>query len=417
MAPDGVLAVKDSRLGWLVYAVGLLALGGLALALGTTYAAPTVVHTPVRPDGVWKTVLVASVTGCFVAFVAGLWLLKRTTVRLAPVLAIAFAVQLTPLCAPLLMSTDVYGYWEYGWIGGVADANPYEHLPREYLNNPAHELRGDAWTDWPLYYGPLFVAASEAIALVADERLEVVWTYKTLAALAMLAVVALTATLARRKSYAAAFVGWNPLLALHFAGGGHNDAWMMALFLGALVLWRRGAHDGAAALWLFAVAIKWVPLMWLPLDAAANRRRLPRVPLLGLLAGLAVVGAIATWRFGLSWLDSFVPIRQQVDLVSSTSVPFLAAEVTDTPQVWVRRGFFALFVVAYGWLLVQAWRGRSRRGLAAALLLLSVAWLGPWYVLWCIPLAVIEEDGFAESLALLLTAFLLRDALPIPYVV
>jgi hypothetical protein len=403
-----------SRLAYVAGAVVLLALG---VALAATYAAPTVEHTPIRPGGLWKPVFIAAVVVCFAAFLAGLLLLRRRASRLAPVLAIAFAIQLAPLATPLLMSTDVYGYWEYGWIGGVADANPYEHLPREYLGNPAHELRGDAWTDWPLYYGPLFVAASEGIARVADERWEVVWTYKSLAAVAMLAVVALTAVIARRKVYATAFVGWNPLLALHFAGGGHNDAWMMALFLGALALWRRGARDGAAALWLFSVAIKWVPLMWVPLDAAANRRRLPRIPVLGLLAGLAVLGAIATWRFGLSWLDAFVPIRQQVDLLSSTSVPFFAAELTETPQVWVRRGFFGLFVLAYAWLLLQAWRGRSRRGLAAALLLVSVAWLGPWYVVWCVPLAVIEEDGLAESLALALSAFVLRDALPIPYVV
>ena len=109
------------------------------------------------------------------------------------------------------------------------------------------------------------------------------------------------------------------------------------------------------------------------------------MPLLGLTVGFACLGAIATWRFGFSWVDSFVPIRQQVDLLSSTSVPFFTAELTETPQVWVRRGFFGLFVLAYAWLLLQAWRGRSRRGLAAAPLLVSVAWLGPWYVLCACP--------------------------------
>jgi hypothetical protein len=401
----------------LPYLGGTVVLAALALALVAVDSAPTLEHTPIRPEGRWEAVFIAAVVISFAAFVGGLLLLRRRPTRLAPVLVLAFAIQLTPVAAPLLMSTDVYGYWEYGWIGGVADANPYEHLPREYLDNPAHELRGDAWTDWPLYYGPLFVAASEGIAQIADERSEVIWAYKTLAALAMLAVVALTALIVRRKSYAAAFVGWNPLLALHFAGGGHNDAWMMALFLGALALWRCGQRDGAAVLWLFSIAIKWVPLMWLPLDAAANRRRRPQLPFLGLAVGFGLVGAIATWRFGFSWLDSFVPIRQQVDLLSSTSLPFFTAELTETPQVWVRRGFFGLFVVAYAWLLLQAWRGRLRRGLAAALLLVSVAWLGPWYVLWCVPLAVIEEDGVAETLAVALSAFVLRDALPVPYVV
>jgi hypothetical protein len=84
--------------------------------------------------------------------------------------------------------------------------------------------------------------------------------------------------------------------------------------------------------------------------------------------------------------------------------------------LWVGRGFLVLFIGCYCALLVQAWRGRSRRALATALLLCSVAWLGPWYILWCVPLAVIEEDDAAEALSLGLTAFLLRDVLPVPWI-
>ena len=44
------------------------------------------------------------------------------------------------------------------------------------------------------------------------------------------------ARLARRRAFAIALVGWNPLLAVHLAGGGHNDAWVGALILAALAL-------------------------------------------------------------------------------------------------------------------------------------------------------------------------------------
>ena len=40
----------------------------------------------------------------------------------------------------------------------------------------------------------------------------------------------------RCPAFAVAFVGWNPLLAIDFAGGGHNDVWMMVLVLGAPAL-------------------------------------------------------------------------------------------------------------------------------------------------------------------------------------
>ena len=78
---------------------------------------------------------------------------------------------------------------------------------------------------------------SELVALVSgSSAAAAAWIFKTVAALAVLACVLLAARLARERPYAAALVGWNPLFAIHFAGGGHNDALMAALVLGALAL-------------------------------------------------------------------------------------------------------------------------------------------------------------------------------------
>ena len=66
------------------------------------------------------------------------------------------------------------------------------------------------------------------------------WTYKALAAAAMLAAALLAARLSRRPALALVLVGWNPAMALDFAGGGHNDAWMAALVVAALALARVG---------------------------------------------------------------------------------------------------------------------------------------------------------------------------------
>lgn len=398
------------------YGSGIVALAGLCVALAATFAAPTVVHSPIRPEGNWRWVFVAAVALSFAAFLAGLWALRARETRLGPVLALAAAIQLAPLATPLLLSTDVYGYWESGWIAAVADVSPYDHPPAEFKENPANRHRGAAWDDYPTWYGPLFIAATELQAVLVDWRAGVVRLYKLIAAFAMLGVVALTAVCARRRAYAAAFVGWNPLLALHFAGGGHNDIWMILLFLGALALWRRGRRDAAAVLWVAAIAIKWVPAMWVPLDGLANRTRRPPLPWVGLALGGALVAGLATWRFGTSWLGSFLPIQDQLGLISSTSIPFHIGTLLDVPAVWVGRGLFLVFVAAYALLLIAAWRGRSRRALSTALLLLAVTWLGPWYVIWCVPLAAIEEDGPAEALSLGLSAFLLRDALPIPWI-
>ena len=123
----------------------------LCCALGSTYAADEVVHSPIRPEGVWRWVLVGSITGAFLLFLLGLWLVRRRGAPLAAVVAIAAAIQLAPLAVPLLLSTDVYGYWESGWIAAVADKSPYDHPPGEFLENPANAHRGAAWNDYPTW--------------------------------------------------------------------------------------------------------------------------------------------------------------------------------------------------------------------------------------------------------------------------
>jgi hypothetical protein len=75
--------------------------------------------------------------------------------------------------------------------------------------------------------------------------------------------------------------------------------------------------------------------------------------------------------------------------------------------------FVGLFAIAYLWLLREAWRGRARLALTAGLLLVCTSWLVPWYAVWAVPLAAIEEDRTARLLALALSAYLLRDAVPI----
>ena len=76
--------------------------------------------------------------------------------------------------------------------------------------------------------------------------------------------------------------------------------------------------------------------------------------------------------------------------------------------------FAILFAIAFGWLVWTAWRkGRARLALSAGLLLVASPWLVPWYAVWPVSLAAIEEDWVAKALALALSAYLLRDAVPL----
>jgi hypothetical protein len=45
--------------------------------------------------------------------------------------------------------------------------------------------------------------------------------------------------------------------------------------------------------------------------------------------------------------------------------------------------------------------------------LLATPYLAPWYLIWMVPLAAAEDDRAAQALALLLTAYLLRQTVPV----
>jgi hypothetical protein len=126
-----------------------------------------------------------------------------------------------------------------------------------------------------------------------------------------------------------------------------------------------------------------------------------------------VIVAIATWRYGLAWLGAAGPLASNLAedrawyaipvRISHLGIPEAAAAVI----------FAAAFAAAYVWLLREAWYGRARLALTAGLLLVATSWLVPWYAVWAVPLAAVEEDRLARVLALAMSAYLLRDAVPL----
>jgi glycosyl transferase family 87 len=327
--------------------------------------------------------------------------------------ATAAAIQLAPLFGPVLLSTDVYTYWDYGRIASVHGGNPYEDKPSEYPDDPAYARMGADWRETTSVYGPGFTLASEGHAAAVGENVRAAGgVYKALAATAMIALVLLAARLGARPAFAAAFVGWNPLLALHFAGGGHNDAWMMVFVLAAMALAASGRRQLAGAAWVAAIAVKWVALVFLPLRALEARATGRPVRHLGFVATAVVLAAIATWRYGFEWLGAFGPVADNLRDQARYSIPHRLSGlgISEDAAALLLLGLFAL---AYLWLLRQAWRGRARLGLAAGLLLVAAPWLVPWYAVWAVPLAAVEEDGAARWLALGLSAYLLRDIVPL----
>lgn len=414
-APRFVSARFPRVLGVPVWAPAALCLVLVGVAVAAAYPA----GSPLVPDhgggdALWSWLYLGAAAAAFAAYLAGLALVDRArSSRLGLVLTLAVAIQALPLAAPVLLSTDLYTYWDYGRLSAVHGANPYSDTPSAFPADPAYERMGARWRDTTTVYGPGFTLASEGHAAVAgDSPVAAAWLYKVAGALAMLALVLLAARLGSRPALAAAFVGWNPLLALHFAGGGHNDALMMAFVLGALALAASGRRQLAGAAWACSIAVKWVPLVFLPLRVLEARAAGRRVGHLGFAAAAGVVGAFAFWRYGAAWLGAFGPLADNLRDQARYSAPNRLAQLGLAENAAAAL-LLVLFALAYLWLLREAWRGRARLGLTAALLLLTTTWLVPWYAVWAVPLAAVEDDRAARWLALGLSAYLLRDAVPL----
>ena len=360
-------------------------------------------------DG-WTLVFLAGLAGAFVTYLVALRLLSGSRIRLAAVLAVAAAIQLLPLGAPLLLSTDAWTYWEYGAIANDG-GNPYRETPAEHPANPAYEHAGADWRDTTSVYGPAFSLFSQVVAhTVGSSEAGAAWIFKVIAALSMLALTALAARLATERPFAAAFVGWNPLLAIHFAGGGHNDALMMALVLGAIALAAAGRRRAAAVLWPLAILIKWVPLVFFALRVLDARRAGRSVAHGVFAATVAGVLALATWQYGWGWLRASGPLADNAGKQTSYAFPH-RLEQLGLPHGLALGLAGAVLVAGLALLAREALRGRPHLARAGCLLIVATPWLTPWYVVWAVPLAAAEEDRKAQLAALALCAYLLPQTI------
>jgi hypothetical protein len=351
---------------------------------------------------VWARLFLACLVAAFVLYAVAWLVVRRHGVRVRLVLPLAVAIQLAPLAAPLLLSTDAWTYWDYGRIAAVHGESPYETTPETFPQDPAFPWMGSDWHDTTSVYGPAFTLASEPLARTASPDVAA-WTYKALAAACVLVALALAMRTSRRPALACVLVGWNPLLAVHLAGGGHNDAWIAALTLGALSLGAAGRRQLPGVLWATAIFVKWVPLLFLPLRALESRRTGRRVGHLGFAVTALLLSTLATIRYGTSWVGAFGPLARNVAGESDYAIPhrLQGLGVPEAAAIGLAATAFAAFYVRL------ALRREARLALVGCVLLLTTPYLVPWYLAWVVPLAAAEDDDTAAFLTLALGAYLL----------
>jgi hypothetical protein len=354
--------------------------------------------------------------------VCGAYLLALLTARALPLRRLAAAVlaaHVVLALGPPLLSQDVFGYIAFARMGALHGLDPYTHFPAEAGGDPVFGFIG-----WPFQhspYGPLFTLAGYATAPLGVAG--AMWTLKAVTALCSLAAVWLTARtaarLGRSAAFATVFVGLNPVLLVLAVGGAHNDTLLILALSLALALSAEARPRGAALALAGGVGVKLTAGLLLPFLVLGEPRWRRRADVaLAAAAGLLAVAAVGVVGFGPHALGFLTAIGEQQQLVSTHSVPAETARLvglSGTPNWW-RQLWAAGFLLALAYALWRTARGadwRAAAGWATLALLVSTAWLLPWYAIWALPLAAVCADRRLRGAVLVLCAYAVLIHLPL----
>lgn len=345
------------------------------------------------------------------------WHIRPTSDREPIHAATALALWALPLLAvPPVLSPDATLYADLGWTLHTG-ANPYL-VGLAASGGPFMPQVDQLWAGSGVAYPPLTLVIDQALGILTG--FHPYWTVVAMRLPAVLAVAAMLwlvpriAALVGVPARGAVWLGvLNPLLVLHFLGGAHNDAAMVAVSLAAIwvaLRWQgRWAHFVAAPLLVgLAMSLKQqggltvIAVAGLPV--AASLAALPlarRLWLLGwrtlvvtAVAGLGFVAISLATGLGFGWIG-------WLDLMGLAGTPAPLALIAKLGAIIVTAaggsptGFLilagristALLLIVLIWIVV---RFSDRPLSAVAWGSLAVAVLGqalhPWYLPWSLAL-------------------------------
>ena len=151
--------------------------------------------------------------------------------------------------------------------------------------------------------------------------------------------------------------------------------------------------------------------------APSDWRERTRVALAAIL-GLALVAGVGLIGFGSHALGFLDAVGEQQQLVAVHSIPAETARLVGlqgTPGWW-RHCFLAAFALVLAYALWRTARGADWRvaaGWSTLALLLSTAWLLPWYAIWPLPLAAVGGNRRLRAATLVVCAYAILIHLPL----
>ena len=268
----------------------------------------------------------------------------------------------------------------YVWDGRVQrfGYNPYIVVPSDPALSGLHtpETRTLNNPDLPSPYpagAQLFFRAVTAIH-------ESVFALKVAFVVCELAIVLVLLDSLHNSGQGAHWVlafAWNPLLATEVAGSGHVDIVGVLLLLVSFAALERRWRTVAALAFGLAVAVKFLPVVLLPLYW--RRVRMRDAALAAAVVGLLYVPFFDHGRIPIGSLGTYVQSFRFNDPVFATLERVVAPQlvvgvvvlVGFLSAIWLRRKSAAWSLDAFAW------------PMAASLLCAPVVY--PWYLLWLLP--------------------------------
>jgi len=330
------------------------------------------------------------------------------------VLTVIAALYALVLLAPPLVSTDIFSYQAYARMGALYGTNPYTHGPHAIALDGVFPYVGAKWSYISTAYGPVFTVFSYLLAPLSVAAS--VFAYKSIAAVASLALVAVVWHCARLRGKdpvkAITLVGLNPLLVIYGVGGGHNDLLMLLVGVGGIYAILSSRERLGGGLTMLAVGIKLTAGLVFPfaLLAGGRRRGRPRRDLiLSAAVGAALLAVLSLGVFGWGSFDMLSTINKSQS-EGQWSIPAVLSSVLGVGTV-TGYALGGVFLVVCAWLLRRVWQGKTDwldgAGWAMMAMLVASSSLLPWYVSWLLPLAALGHDRRLARMTLVLTGVVL----------
>jgi hypothetical protein len=377
----------------------------------TWEAGPLHLITPRPLTDPWALDVIFSVVLAAMVIAYGVAMLAIRSVTMRALVIVILVLHAILLLSPPLQLSDIFNYLGYARLGALHGLSPYTHgISAEHFD-PIFQFA--SWDDLRSPYGELFTALSYPLAFLPLPIS--FWIIKVaivgLSLLFLWLIWWCAVKLGRDPRFVVGFVALNPIYLIYAIAGFHNDFLMLDASMAAIAFVLSGRDRAAGAAFVVAVAVKFTVILLGPflLIGVGTRRRSKELVIGGLIAAIPLA-AMSIALFG----TDLPNLQQQSSLLTELSIPNLIGLLLGvgggTSTVLDAADLFVVAVVLFFFFRRRDWLAGA--GWSTLALLVGLAWLVPWYVVWVLPLAALGSSPWLRRATALMTIFLVATFAP-----